>query len=135
MTVQDCTLRGNKVYLHVIHHRCIDKDTGQLVQRNWNLVVRGNYSYDSRVGRLLKTISPYLELWLPNLQIFIYWIRKKLKRRYKDHLIQVREWKKKNTLSFILTISLHLSLGETVYPRESSIPSTLIRELKKSKVL
>ena len=35
-TIQDFPLRGNTVYLHVERRRQLDKNTKQVVQRDWN---------------------------------------------------------------------------------------------------
>ena len=58
VTIQDFPLRGNTVYLHVKRRRWIDKDTGQLVQRDWNLVAQGT-RMTTEFAAFLKEISRY----------------------------------------------------------------------------
>jgi hypothetical protein len=41
ITVQDFPIRGHQVYLHIIRRRWLNKDTGQVVFRDWNLVADG----------------------------------------------------------------------------------------------
>lgn len=41
IVVQDFPLRGKSVFLHVKRRRWLDKDTGAMVQRDWNLVAQG----------------------------------------------------------------------------------------------
>ena len=40
-TVQDFPIRGKNVFLHIIRRRWVDRDTGALVTRDWQLVARG----------------------------------------------------------------------------------------------
>ena len=40
-TVQDFTIRGKNVFLHIIRRRWVDRDTGTLVTRDWQLVAKG----------------------------------------------------------------------------------------------
>lgn len=42
ITIQDFPLRGRHVYLHIKRRRWTDKESGQIVQRNWNLVAKGS---------------------------------------------------------------------------------------------
>ncbi|WP_444544489.1 ISAon1 family transposase N-terminal region protein [Salinimicrobium marinum] len=56
--MQDFPLRGNTVYLHVKRRRWIDKDTGQVVQRDWNLVAQGT-RMTNEFAAFLKEISRY----------------------------------------------------------------------------
>lgn len=58
INIQDFPLRGNTVYLHVKRRRWIDKDTGQLVQRDWNLVAQGT-RMTTEFAAFLKAISRY----------------------------------------------------------------------------
>jgi hypothetical protein len=41
ITVQDFPVRGKKVYLHIKRRRWLDKQTKQIVQRDWDLVAQG----------------------------------------------------------------------------------------------
>lgn len=41
MTVQDFSIRGHQVYLHITRRRWLNEDTGKVVFRDWNLVVDG----------------------------------------------------------------------------------------------
>ena len=58
VTIQDFPLRGNTVYLHVRRRRWTDKDTGQIVQRDWNLVAQGT-RMTTEFAAFLKEISRY----------------------------------------------------------------------------
>ncbi len=40
-TIQDFPLRGNTVYLHIRRRRWLDKNTKEIVQKDWNLVAKG----------------------------------------------------------------------------------------------
>lgn len=42
ITVQDFPLRGKKVFLHIKRRRWTDKQSSEIVQRNWNLVAKGS---------------------------------------------------------------------------------------------
>ncbi len=41
IVVQDFTLRGKSVFLHIKRHRWLDKGTNEIVQRDWELVAQG----------------------------------------------------------------------------------------------
>lgn len=41
IVAQDFPLRGKSVYLHVKRRRWLDKGTGAIVQRDWDLVAQG----------------------------------------------------------------------------------------------
>lgn len=58
ITIQDFPLRGNTVYLHVKRRRWLDKDTKQVVQRDWNLVAQGT-RMTTEFAAFLKEISRY----------------------------------------------------------------------------
>lgn len=40
-TIQDFPIRGKKVYLHIKRRRWLEKNSNQVVQRDWNLVAQG----------------------------------------------------------------------------------------------
>jgi len=40
-TIQDFPIRGKSVYLHIKRRRWQDKDTGAIIQRQWDLVSKG----------------------------------------------------------------------------------------------
>ncbi|WP_271785459.1 transposase [Aquimarina algiphila] len=40
-TIEDFPVRGKKVYLHIKRRRWLDKNTKEVVQRDWNLVAQG----------------------------------------------------------------------------------------------
>ncbi|PTD13912.1 ISAon1 family transposase N-terminal region protein [Flavobacterium columnare] len=40
ITIQDFPLRGKFVYLHIKRRRWTNKNTGEIVKRDWNLVVK-----------------------------------------------------------------------------------------------
>lgn len=58
VTVQDFPLRGNKVYLHVKRRRWTDKNSGEIVQRDWNLIAQGT-RMTKEFAAFLKEISRY----------------------------------------------------------------------------
>lgn len=58
ITVQDFPLRGNKVYLHVKRRRWTAKDTGEIIQRDWNLIAQGT-RMTTEFAAFLKEISRY----------------------------------------------------------------------------
>jgi hypothetical protein len=58
VTIQDFPLRGNTVYLHVKRRRWLDKTTGEVVQRDWNLVAQGT-RMTAEFADFLKEISRY----------------------------------------------------------------------------
>src|SRR5690606_19512505 len=39
--IQDFPLRGRLVFLHVRRRRWTDKETGEIIQRDWNIVSKG----------------------------------------------------------------------------------------------
>ena len=57
-TIQDFPLRGNTVYLHVKRRRWIDKQTNDVIQRDWNLVAQGT-RMTTEFAAFLKEISRY----------------------------------------------------------------------------
>ncbi len=58
ITIQDFPLRGNTVYLHVKRRRWIDKDTKEIIQRDWNLVAQGT-RMTTEFAAFLKEIGRY----------------------------------------------------------------------------
>ena len=58
VTIQDFPLRGNTVYLHVKRRRWIDKQTNEVIQRNWKLVAQGT-RMTTEFADFLKEISRY----------------------------------------------------------------------------
>lgn len=58
ITIQDFPLRGFSVFMHVKRRRWQDKDTGQGIQRDWNLVGQGT-RMTAEFAAFLKEISSY----------------------------------------------------------------------------
>lgn len=58
ITIQDFPLRGNSVFLHIKRRRWLDKDSRELVQRDWNLVAKGTRLTAEFVS-FLKEINRY----------------------------------------------------------------------------
>lgn len=58
VTIQDFPLRGNTVFLHVKRRRWLDKNTSEVVQRDWNLVAQGT-RMTTEFAAFLKEISRY----------------------------------------------------------------------------
>ena len=57
-TIQDFPLRGNAVYLHVKRRRWLDKNTREVVKRDWDLVAKGT-RLTSEFASFLKEINRY----------------------------------------------------------------------------
>jgi hypothetical protein len=58
LTIQDFPLRGKTVFLHIKRRRWRDKQTGESVHRNWDLVAQGS-RMTIDFAALLKAISKY----------------------------------------------------------------------------
>ena len=58
ITVQDFPLRGQFVFLHIKRRRWTDKNTGQIVKRDWDLVAIGT-RYTEDFSAFLKEINRY----------------------------------------------------------------------------
>lgn len=56
--IQDFPLRGKLVFLHVKRRRWTDKDSGEIVQRNWNVVAKGTRMTEE-FASFLKEINQY----------------------------------------------------------------------------
>ncbi len=41
VTIQDFPIRGQRVFLHLTRRRWLNKDTGKVVFRNWQVVAKG----------------------------------------------------------------------------------------------
>jgi hypothetical protein len=58
ITVQDFPLRGKIVFLHIKRRRWTDKDTNEIVQRDWTLVAMGSRMTEE-FAAFLKEISRF----------------------------------------------------------------------------
>lgn len=58
VVVQDFPLRGKFVYLHVKRRRWTDKESGEIVQRDWNMVSKGT-RMTKEFASFLKEINQY----------------------------------------------------------------------------
>jgi transposase len=58
ITIQDFPLRGKKVYLHIKRRRWTDKQTKEIIQRNWSLVAKGSRMTEE-FAAFLKEISRF----------------------------------------------------------------------------
>lgn len=56
--IQDFPLRGRLVFLHVKRRRWTDKETGEIVQRDWNIVSKGT-RMTMEFASFLKEINQY----------------------------------------------------------------------------
>lgn len=56
--VQDFPLRGKRVFLHVKRRRWTDNISGEVVQRDWNVVAKGT-RMTTEFASFLKEISQY----------------------------------------------------------------------------
>lgn len=58
ITIEDFPLRGKTVKLHIKRRRWIDKQTGEILQRDWDLIAKGT-RMTSDFASFLKEISRY----------------------------------------------------------------------------
>lgn len=58
VTVQDFPLKGMFVYFHIKRRRWTDKETGDIIQRDWNLVANGT-RMTKEFAAFLKSINQY----------------------------------------------------------------------------
>lgn len=58
ITIEDFPLRGKSVKLHIKRRRWMDKESGELLQRDWNLIAKGT-RMTSDFASFLKEISRY----------------------------------------------------------------------------
>lgn len=58
ITIQDFPLRGKRVYLYIKRRRWTEKNTKQIVKRNWELVAQGTRMTDE-FADFLKVLSQY----------------------------------------------------------------------------
>ena len=58
ITVQDFPLRGKRVFLHIKRRRWTDKQTNEIVQRDWSLVAKGSRMTEE-FADFLKEISRF----------------------------------------------------------------------------
>lgn len=58
ITVQDFPLKGMYVYFHIKRRRWTDKTTGDIVQRQWNLIAEGT-RMTTEFASFLKSINQY----------------------------------------------------------------------------
>lgn len=57
-TIEDFPLRGKSVKLHVQRRRWTDKQTGEIITRNWNVIAEGT-RMTKEFSEFLKKISRY----------------------------------------------------------------------------
>ena len=58
ITIQDFPLRGKFVYLHIKRRRWTDKQTQEIIQRDWNIVAQGT-RMTHEFAAFLKEINRY----------------------------------------------------------------------------
>lgn len=58
ITVQDFPLRGKRVFLHIRRRRWTDKQTNDIIQRDWTLVAKGSRMTEE-FADFLKEISRF----------------------------------------------------------------------------
>jgi hypothetical protein len=58
ISIEDFPLRGKQVLLHVKRRRWIDKNTGEILQRNWSLIAKGTRMTQD-FAEFLKKIGRY----------------------------------------------------------------------------
>ena len=58
ITVQDFPLRGKLVFLHVKRRRWTDKESSEIVHRDWNLVAKGT-RITNEFADFLKEVNRY----------------------------------------------------------------------------
>jgi hypothetical protein len=57
ITIQDFPLRGKFVYLHIKRRRWTNKTTGEIIQRDWQLVAKGTRMTQEFAAFLRKLID------------------------------------------------------------------------------
>lgn len=58
ITIEDFPLRGKSVKLHIRRRRWTDKTTGEILQRDWNIIAKGT-RMTNEFASFLKEISRY----------------------------------------------------------------------------
>ncbi|MDT0688148.1 ISAon1 family transposase N-terminal region protein, partial [Autumnicola psychrophila] len=58
ITIQDFPVRGKKVFLHIKRRRWLNKQSKQVIQRDWNLVAQGT-RMTVEFAAFLKVLSQY----------------------------------------------------------------------------
>jgi len=58
ITIQDFPIRGQKSYLHIKRRKWLDKKTGAIVSRNWDIVAKGT-RMTQEFANFLKAILRY----------------------------------------------------------------------------
>lgn len=58
ITIEDFPLRGKSVKLHVQRRRWTDKQTGEIISRDWNIIAEGT-RMTTEFSEFLKKISRY----------------------------------------------------------------------------
>ncbi len=58
ITIQDFPLRGKHVFLHIKRRRWTDKNSKEIIQRDWNVVAKGT-RMTSEFASFLKQISQF----------------------------------------------------------------------------
>jgi len=58
ITIQDFPLRGKHVFLHIKRRRWTDKNSKEIIQRDWNMVAKGT-RMTSEFASFLKQISQF----------------------------------------------------------------------------
>jgi hypothetical protein len=58
ITIQDFPLRGKFVYLHIKRRRSTDKESQEIIQRDWNIIAQGT-SMTQEFADFLKDINRY----------------------------------------------------------------------------
>lgn len=58
ITIEDFPLRGKAVRLHIKRRRWTDKETGEILQRDWSLVAKGT-KMTADFAAFLKEVSGY----------------------------------------------------------------------------
>lgn len=116
VTIQDFPLRGNAVYLHVKRRRWLDKDTKEIIKKDWNLVAKGT-RLTPEFACFLKEINRSKASDCHTIGGFFNIDGKKLQRQYKESLSDFNSWSQKehaeNYLLFPQNIGSYLSIDET----------------------
>jgi hypothetical protein len=58
INIQDFPIRGNKVYLHIRRRRWVNQTTGDIVNRDWDLVAKGT-RMTQEFASFLKELARY----------------------------------------------------------------------------
>ena len=95
ITVDDFPLRGKPVKLHIKRRRWTDMRSGNIVQRDWNLIAKGTRMTQD-FAEFLKKSADTKALPLDTIGEMYGVSGKKFRRQYKNSLSDFKDWKQKS---------------------------------------